>query len=480
MKLLVNELAHIKSAVIEDSQLTVIIGDNGVGKTILLETKTLISNFYSEKIKDIGKEIIKEYPDIIKVRFDWEKIEKFIIDSNDRTSKTSPDFDSTHFENFNLSIDLNSNLETLNREFRKKIVEYKHQVIKDVNEKVTFSSKDFSFELLDLPYIDASPTIEFEVMTPTEDYLNYILSYKPEGENSRNQGGLIRFYDFYNKDLFMKNELFRKNLSEIIPEKDAIKEQLEYDIKVNIFELLFKDYFSNSDILYLPSERNLYVDNALRKAINEMKKNEGENSESKFKSRYSEYLFNMSYLEFIDSMNRFNKYAILIMEEELSILQDLFGGKLMFSKKGEPESIEKNGEIVRKELFSTKENRVIPYILIFDPFNNYKQIIIEEPEAHMSLKSMNDLVKFIERLINSGKSLFITTHSDVFFTKINNLLLTNPDFTSKVYEFKTTVNGSVLEEKIRGEYGYEIDLFSHELNNLFEETLNTQDGAIND
>ena len=60
------------------------------------------------------------------------------------------------------------------------------------------------------------------------------------------------------------------------------------------------------------------------------------------------------------------------------------------------------------------------------------RIIIEEPEAHMSLKSMFELVDITDWLLKDNK-IIMTSHSDVFVTLLNNLIKKNK-INAKVYE----------------------------------------------
>lgn len=54
-------------------------------------------------------------------------------------------------------------------------------------------------------------------------------------------------------------------------------------------------------------------------------------------------------------------------------------------------------------------------------------IIFEEPESHLHLKAQIVLAKSLVRLANNNVSVCITTHSDIFFQKINNLIATSKE-----------------------------------------------------
>lgn len=52
-------------------------------------------------------------------------------------------------------------------------------------------------------------------------------------------------------------------------------------------------------------------------------------------------------------------------------------------------------------------------------------LIFEEPEAHLHLEAQREIAKILVKLVNSGKRLLVTTHSDTFLQQINNLIALN-------------------------------------------------------
>lgn len=155
---------------------------------------------------------------------------------------------------------------------------------------------------------------------------------------------------------------------------------------------------------------------------------------------------------------------------------ELFEGDLEFDDRGELLSITRDdGVKIKRELFSTMQNRLIPYLLVDDPLEGYKTVIVEEPEAHLSLKNQKKMLRYLKGLMEKQR-LIITTHSDVFFSYFNNLLLENPTISAKVYELKgNDHNEQYLKEVERKEYGYEIELFTNLLEELYEDTLRIQE-----
>lgn len=52
-------------------------------------------------------------------------------------------------------------------------------------------------------------------------------------------------------------------------------------------------------------------------------------------------------------------------------------------------------------------------------------VIFEEPEAHLHLAAQREIARILVALVNKGKRLLITTHSDTFLQQINNLIAIN-------------------------------------------------------
>ncbi|KAA0796442.1 hypothetical protein DN398_26380 [Bacillus sp. JAS102] len=465
MKLKISNLAQIKEAIIEDSDFTVIAGDNGTGKTLLLETVSLIKRYFSEELDKIIKNFLDESSPKLNINTDLNSIVKYykskqIMLNNDGEQ----DKKGINLEAYGIDLQLND-VEQINLFFNTKFNSMYSKVIELINERVLFGDKPSTqIELLELPEMreEYSLKISFGITSNMG-----IISCEIEGEQQNNTSDFFPLNSYKKENDFIENDFinapFETYLSSF-PSAEEFKGIITEKIKYVFLKHIYTNYFGKGDLLFLPSERNLYMDNALRKTLNENYTNT--------KMRYSEHLFNQAYLEFQDVYKRFSSLYKYMQNEEL---QSLFGGELRFTENGEIESVIKtNGEIVKRELFSTKQSRLIPYLIIYQPLKTYKQIIIEEPEAHLSLRSMNQFLNYIKSLIDGSRKICLTTHSDVFFTRLNNFLLTNNKISAKVYEFKEIEGRSILEEKNKTEYGYEIDLFSNELNNVYEETVKVQ------
>ena len=128
---------------------------------------------------------------------------------------------------------------------------------------------------------------------------------------------------------------------------------------------------------------------------------------------------------------------------------------------------------------------------------DFKTIIIEEPEAHLHPSLQKMMSRFIIRLMNSGKTVWITTHSDIILQQLNNMIkLKNnkncielmKEFSYDdmdlleykkvgVYQFsrnKTSGKTDVIE-LMSGKYGFEVPTFNDALEELLNEVYHLQE-----
>lgn len=121
--------------------------------------------------------------------------------------------------------------------------------------------------------------------------------------------------------------------------------------------------------------------------------------------------------------------------------------------------------------------------------------IIEEIESHLHPKIQLEVARFLVRLYNKQKCIWITTHSDSLIQKVNNLItlslrndkkrilnslgFSDNDIFSNVDEISTyqfqSNKGSTSVEKLEMEpYGFEISSFNNTLEKLIIETSEIQ------
>ncbi len=71
MELKIEKLAHLDSALLkDDTDLTIIVGDNGTGKTLLLETYALLKEEINDIRNDIANKVISTYNESFNITFD--------------------------------------------------------------------------------------------------------------------------------------------------------------------------------------------------------------------------------------------------------------------------------------------------------------------------------------------------------------------------------------------------------------------------
>lgn len=526
MKLKVSNLAHINSAYLnDDSDLTVIVGDNGTGKTLLLETYTLLSEEISSFRDSVINKIMTNYIGNFKVTLNEESLEllkdiflmqesiveemfeedlprKFIrevVEEKIRTTfpdsidgiQVKADIEIVDIENINKYIEIYSN-------------EVKKKFISLAESKILFNSSKIG----DIDFIDRIPTLkEF---------------------NSRSVIVDIR------PTLWVINKRYIMPLIQQNGKTFSV-EQLEKRISARVLNTfmnsIMDDEFidtSNADVLLIPTERNSIIANSNFRTRMEL-----ENSNNGAFSRYSEFSFTMEFLKFKEELGQheFNFFEDLSHSDETlspnsNNISDLFfeglqsqnetseipsnvfvedsekklaskemirkkhsekltemlGGSLVYNKFGELNSIiDADGNVVSSKLFSTKQNHISSFAILEENVRDYDVIIIEEPEANLSLKAIKQLVDYLFDLIRNYKvKMILTTHNELFFQRLNNNLLKNPQITSSVYEFVSENDLNNLKKLEKNDYGYSVELFNSELDQIFKETVKLQNNTQED
>ena len=150
-------------------------------------------------------------------------------------------------------------------------------------------------------------------------------------------------------------------------------------------------------------------------------------------------------------------------------------------------------EKVPMYLASSMINEVAPLVLAITSKRMFKRLIIDEAEASLHPQKQLELVRFFNRLNNNGMKLIISTHSDTFVSKLNNLYLLfemvkingedilkqfeleKEDLISAenlyVYEVVNKSNGKSVVNEINPDKntGYQFDLFTRSAMHIYEE-----------
>lgn len=122
-----------------------------------------------------------------------------------------------------------------------------------------------------------------------------------------------------------------------------------------------------------------------------------------------------------------------------------------------------------------------PLILFLKYYGNYKNITMEEPEISLHPYLQQQLTRAFIKLVNSGKNVLITTHSDTIVQHINNMIKLNAndkkrqkklmekykydedDIISedkiRMYQFDTKEDGTEVKALESSKYGFEAPTF---------------------
>ncbi len=184
--------------------------------------------------------------------------------------------------------------------------------------------------------------------------------------------------------------------------------------------------------------------------------------------------------------------------DELSFFEDkIIEGHITATKQGKFSYHAKDDDnVVPMHLASAMINEVAPLELALSSEKQYGRLIIDEAEASLHPQKQLELVRFLNRINNSGIKLILSTHSDTFVSKLNNLYilselvkdrgdisivdqfqleeedLIQPEKLS-VYEFVFQDNGkSVVKEIIPdSRKGFQFDLFAKSAMDIYGEAL---------
>jgi hypothetical protein len=144
---------------------------------------------------------------------------------------------------------------------------------------------------------------------------------------------------------------------------------------------------------------------------------------------------------------------------------------------------------------SSMITELAPFLVLLQQSSAVRQIIFEEPEAHLHLSAQRSMARALARLVNLGVSVLVTSHSDTFVQQINNLMhlyqhpqrpnlmkelgyedadLIDPA-NAKAYEFSERGDKTNVTEVKREIEGFVVPSLNETLVNLANETITLQD-----
>lgn len=291
----------------------------------------------------------------------------------------------------------------------------------------------------------------------------------------------------------IKNEVTGKFF---ILNKDKLNDYQE-DIGKLCYFVLFSEYkrtaFNQEEPLFLPASRTGFM-LTYKTLINESLKSSYGNDNIQ-RSKFTAPIINFLN-KFVDLNVEVNgKYFDIVkfIEKELlkgKIVEDDSPVKNIYYK---PENLNENLPLY---LTSSLVTEVAPLVLFLSDVNSdFKTLIIEEPEAHLHLKAQIVMARVVTRLINLGLNVWITTHSDTFMQKINNLMKLNVhenkekllkqlnleredclDITKvRVYEFDINENITTVTAIKNSETGFPLPTFNNVISKLMDEVMILED-----
>lgn len=256
--------------------------------------------------------------------------------------------------------------------------------------------------------------------------------------------------------------------------------------------------------LFMPSSRSglmlLYreffahkTDNAMsfQLNINDMK---AINSDSENTMNLTQPLY--QFLRFLQTYGE-SEYVRERFGEELKFFDSkIIDGHITEMQQGFQYESEQDGEIVPMYLTSAMVNEVAPLYLALTSTHQYTRVTIDEIEASLHPEKQREMVRFMNRIYNKGLKIIVSTHSDTFVSRLNNLVnlaeyvertededackkigVESSDLISSknlfVYEFVKQENGkSVVEErKFHKGLGYQFDLFTDSALEIYNEAV---------
>lgn len=163
-----------------------------------------------------------------------------------------------------------------------------------------------------------------------------------------------------------------------------------------------------------------------------------------------------------------------------------------------PDALAENKEDIPLYLASSLVNEITPIVKALSGVHNYKYIFYDEIETCLHPLKQGEMARLIIRLVNSGRRMIVSTHSDTMASKLNNLLLLSFSedsgetreqklkelglsvddllFDAKVhvYQFVNQADGSSCVEELKFQtvpyIGYDFNLFTRNLDELYQET----------
>lgn len=444
----VKNFGKIEDARICINKFTVLVGPNNSGKTFLMQ----LAHGINDEITDL---------------VDASDIKELIVDEVNGYQK--------------YIIDIH-NIDKLENIMNKKLYERKENIVRDIFKKnIEIEELKLEIELdkdevYEIEYIDKNVDVELiksKINAPQniekyiEEEKNIVVIKQYGAQNLINRLAYI--------GINTQNNILYYPLKYIFTKKSLFMPASRTGLM-----LLYKEYFANK----ADDAMNFYID---------------KNGHLIQEITYGDITRpTYEFLRFLQMYNDENKNEYYL--DELKFFdRNIIEGHILVNKQGRFAYKQDNyDDNIPMYLASSMINEVAPIALALNN-SAYNQLIIDEVEASLHPQKQQELVRLLIRLSNKNMSLIVSTHSDTFVSKINNLyVLSNKENANKyleqlgfdkkdlmdtdniyVYSFESNKNGKCSVKEIRPDkdYGYQFDLFMNSNLKLYKETSILEDGG---
>ena len=403
----------------EMGELIILIGENNVGKSNILDAVNLISSV--DNIKTINLE--KDRPDFMNYEDAKPKIKLIYADENE-----SPEIE--YFLDENLNVNSNSNLEKKYKTIKtKKTVksnefdieavkaEFKNKFDLYKSQRDTFSQRNYCYENIikniQTRYNGVINNKSLDELAPIYEKLKKIYS-NFVSEYNRYYSKKIEEKEFDDlRKIAFKDTVIEAEETIEVP-KDIIKEKYEINFIPKI--IYYKEEeVKDSDLITTPKDiKKSKFFNSLLNAI-------GKNI-SAVEKAYEKATINPGYKD--QYQNSINEKLKEIVNKKFNDLyfQSLATQEYNFYIKLEKDeiylSMEKNGNIISLKQQSVGFKWFFNFFFNFlhsNELNPGDIVLMDEPEIHLSIPGRRDLRNFIKKFArNHGITFIVTTHNPSF------------------------------------------------------------------
>lgn len=449
----VKNFAKIESAKIRTDGFTVLAGPNNSGKTFLMQLLYGVGSKLPEMIgEDVAEVLITDGEDSNKYMITEENVEEIVKKINKKLQKEKETIVKYIFKKdikidelyIDIALEENSVCEIYiadqEREIPDKIIGVANSMYDSYIDMTKIPGREYSFIIL------------VEKNLNTEEY-------QP----------IMGNISFKKRDKLLLEECLKRFFK---------CETLYFPASRNGLILLYRDFFA--------SRADMAVNSYERKGDQWIGviENYGEITQPVY-----EFLHFLQMYTESDDLKDFYKEELDFFEKKL------LEGHISVNKQGifsyQPDQEE---NLVPMYVASSMINEIAPFSLALTGTRLFKRLIVDEVETSLHPLKQQELMRFFCRLNRNGMKLILSTHSDTFVSKLNNMyvftnrmaqgnkkIIEGSEFTEEdllnledlsVYEFMECANGKYKVKEIAGDPemgGYQFDLFTNSVVKLYEE-----------